>query len=291
MSGQKGSLPNSLQNAIRRQLFQDSDFTLSNAIVRRPTMSNWALITGASSGIGYELAKLFAAGHFNLVLVARNETRLKQVADEMQVAHGISAKVLPKDLAQATAPAEIFEALRDTPISVLVNNAGFGWRGQFLQGELQLSLDMMHVNMDALVQLTHLFAQPMVARGQGRILNVASTAAFQPGPWTAIYYASKAFVFSFSVALAEELAGAGVTVTTFCPGATRTEFFERAGMHRTSGLVRLMPAKDVARIGYRGLMRGKRIVIPGMMNKITSTIARCLPTRVTAKTVRRINAD
>jgi short-subunit dehydrogenase len=253
-------------------------------------MNKWALITGASSGIGYELVKLFAADHFNLVLVARNETRLKQVADELQIMHGISAKVLPRDLSQATAPAEIFEALRDTPISVLVNNAGFGWRGQFAKGELQRSLEMMHVNMDAFVQLTHLFAQPMVARGQGRILNVASTAAFQPGPWTAIYYASKAFVFSFSVALAEELAGTGVTVTTFCPGATQTEFFERAGMQRSSGLVRLMLAEKAAMIGYRGLMQGKLIVIPGVMNKITSTIARCLPARVTAKIVRRINA-
>jgi len=254
-------------------------------------MSKWALITGASSGIGYELAKLFAADRYNLVLIARNETRLKHVADELQTTHGISVRVLPKDLSQATAPGEIFQALRDTPVSVLVNNAGFGWRGQFCQGDLPLSLEMMRVNMDSLVQLAHLFAQPMVTRGEGRILNVASTAAFQPGPWTAIYYASKAFVFSFSVALAEELAGTGVTVTTFCPGATRTEFFERANMQRSSGLVRLMAAEKVTRIGYRGLMSGKRIVTPGVMNKITSTIARCLPARLTARIVRKINAS
>src|SRR5205085_10571953 len=147
------------------------------------------------------LAKLFAADRYNLILVARNETRLKQVAAELQTTHGISVQVLPRDLSQGIAPAEIFQALRDTPISVLVNNAGFGWRGEFCKGDLQVSLEMMRVNMDSLVHLTHLFAQPMVARGQGRILNVASTAAFQPGPWTAIYYASKAFVFSFSVAL------------------------------------------------------------------------------------------
>jgi short-subunit dehydrogenase len=254
-------------------------------------MNKWALITGASSGIGYELARLFAADRYNLVLVARNETRLKQVADELQTTHGISVQVLPKDLSQATAPAEIFQALRDIPVSVLVNNAGFGWSGEFCKGDRQLSLEMMRVNMDSLVQLTHLFAQPLVARGEGRILNVASTAAFQPGPWAAIYYASKAFVFSFSVALAEELADAGVTVTAFCPGATRTEFFERANMQRSSPLLRLMPAEKVARIGYRGLMSGKRIVIPGVMNKITSTIARCLPPRVTARIVRKINTS
>lgn len=254
-------------------------------------MSEWALITGASSGIGCELCKLFAADRFNLVLVARNEARLKRVAGELQATHGISTKVLAKDLSEATTPSEIFDALRDIPISILVNNAGFGWRGQFVRGELQRSLEMMRVNMDALAQLTHLFAQPMLARGQGRILNVASTAAFQPGPLTAIYYATKAFVFSFSGGLAEELAGTGVTVTTLCPGPTRTEFFERAEMQRSSPWLHMMSAEKVAKIGYRGLMKGKRIVIPGIMNKITSTIARCLPAPTTARIVRKINSS
>src|SRR6185312_17332192 len=122
----------------------------------------------------------------------------------------------------------IFDALRDTPISALVNNAGFGWRGAFAECDLQQhALDMMHVNMDSLVALTRLFVPPMLARRQGRILNVASTAAFQPGPFSNIYFATKAFVLSFSLALAEELAGTGVTLTTLCPGSTRTEFFER----------------------------------------------------------------
>jgi len=252
-------------------------------------MKEWALITGASSGIGCELCKLLAADHFNLALVARNEARLKQVARELEAAHGISTKVLGKDLGRAAAASEIFEALRDTPISILVNNAGFGWRGQFMRAELPLSLEMMRVNMDALVQLTHLFAQPMLAKGAGRILNVASTAAFQPGPLAAIYYASKAFVFSFSVALAEELAGTGVTVTTLCPGPTQTEFFKRAGMQRSSPWLQMMSAEQVASIGYRALMKGKRIVVPGIMNQITSTFARHLPAKVTAKAVHRIN--
>ena len=253
-------------------------------------MSNWALITGASSGIGCELAKLFAADHFNLILVARNEAKLKQVAGELTAKHGISATVLARDLSDPAAPAEIFAALREVPISILVNNAGFGWSGRFTQGELKRSLDMMRVNMDALVQLTRFFAPPMLARGAGRILNVASTAAFQPGPFAAIYYASKAFVFSFSVALAEEFAGTGVTVTTLCPGSTRTEFFARAGMQRASRWLHLMPADTVARIGYRALMNGKQIVVPGVMNKITSSIARLLPAWVTAKIAGRINA-
>jgi len=252
-------------------------------------MSKWALITGASAGIGYELAKLFAADHFDLALVARNEKRLNELAGELQGRHGIATKVIPRDLSNPAAPAEIFEALRETPISILVNNAGFGSRAAFAQDPLPRSLEMMRLNMDALVALTHLFVQPMLSRREGRILNLASTAAFQPGPLMAIYYASKAFVFSFSVALAGELAGTGVTVTTLCPGPTRTEFQARAGLKRSLGWLQMMTAEDVARIGYRALMKGKPIVIPGGMNKITSTIARCLPARVTARFVRKLN--
>jgi short-subunit dehydrogenase len=252
-------------------------------------MNKRALITGATAGIGYELAKLFAANHFNLVLVARDEQRLKKVAAELQAAHGIETMVLPKDLANSAAPREISDALRETPISVLVNNAGFGAQGAFVEEKVELTLNMMHVNMDALVQLTYLFLQPMLARRNGRILNVASTAAFQPGPFTNIYYATKAFVFSFSVALAEELAGTGITVTTLCPGFTRTEFHERAGMQRSSRWLRVMSAQEVARAGYQAMMNGHGIVIPGMMNKITAAISRRLPARFTAKIVRRMN--
>jgi short-subunit dehydrogenase len=253
-------------------------------------MNEWALITGGSIGIGYELAKVFAANKFNLILVARNEARLKQVADELRAKHGIETKILVKDLSLATAPQEIFDALRDTPIAVLVNNAGFGWRGNFAEGDLQhTTLEMMHVNMDSLVALTRLFVPQMLARKHGRILNVASTAAFQPGPFSNIYFATKAFVLSFSVALSEELEGTGVTVTALCPGSTRTEFFERANMKNLRRDSIMMDAGVVAEIGYRGLMRGKRIVIPGALNKIMAALAKFVPTRVTTKIVRRIN--
>jgi short-subunit dehydrogenase len=252
-------------------------------------MKEYALITGASAGIGYELAKLFAADRFNLVLVARNEGRLRDFAEELRNAHGIEVIIVAKDLSSSTAPEEIFDALGSTPVSVLVNNAGFGSQGAFREEKFQLSLDMMRVNMDAVVQLTHLFLQPMLKRERGRILNVASTAAFQPGPFTSIYYATKAFVFSFSVALAEELTGTGITVTTLCPGFTRTEFHERAGFQRSSRWLRMMSAQDVARIGYQGLMKGKRIVIPGTMNKVTAAISRRLSPIFTARIVRRIN--
>ena len=253
-------------------------------------MNEWALITGGSMGIGHELAKVFAANKFNLVLVARNEARLKQVADELRAQHGIETKILVQDLSHGTAPQEIFDALRDTPISVLVNNAGFGWRGAFAGCDLQsAALDMMHVNMDSLVALTRLFVAPMLARKQGRILNVASTAAFQPGPFANIYFATKSFVLSFTLALAEELEGTGVSATALCPGTTRTEFFERAGMKNMRREALMMDAGLVARIGFRGLMHGKRVVIPGVLNKITSTLVNFVPTRLTTKIVRKIN--
>jgi short-subunit dehydrogenase len=252
-------------------------------------MKEFALITGATAGIGYEFARLFAADHFNLVLVARDEARLKKVAAELRTAHNVEAIVLSKDLSNSNAPADIFDALKDCHISVLVNNAGFGSQGAFVEEKAELSLDMMHVNMDALVQFTRLFLPPMLSRREGRILNVASTAGFQPGPFTNIYYATKAFVFSFSVALAEELAGTGITVTTLCPGFTKTEFHERAGFQRSSRWLPMMSAQDVARIGYRGLMNGKRIVIPGLRNKLTAAVSRRLPATFTAKIVRRMN--
>jgi len=253
-------------------------------------MKEFALITGATAGIGYELARLFAADHFNVVLVARDEARLKKVAAELRTAHNVEGIVLSKDLSNSAAPGEIFDALKDSPVSVLVNNAGFGSQAAFAEEKLSLSLNMMRVNMDALVQLTRLFLPPMLSRRQGRILNVASTAGFQPGPFTNIYYATKAFVFSFSVALAEELAGTGITVTTLCPGFTKTEFHERAGFQRSSRWLSMMSAHEVAQIGYRGLMSGKRIVIPGLRNKLTAAVSRRLPATFTAKIVRRMNA-
>jgi uncharacterized protein len=255
-----------------------------------PSMNEWALITGGSAGIGRELAKVFAAHKFNLVLIARNETRLKQIADELRVQHSIETKILVKDLSLATAPQEIFDALRDTPISILVNNAGFGWRGAFAESDLQgQTLDMMHVNMDTLVVLTRLFLPSMLARKHGRILNVASTAAFQPGPFANIYFATKAFVLSFSQALSEELDGTGVTATALCPGTTRTEFFERANMKDARRDNLMMDAGVVAQAGYRGLMRGKRVVIPGLLNKAMAALTNFVPTRFITRIVRKLN--
>lgn len=255
----------------------------------RMAMDNWALVTGASAGIGRELAKLFAAGGWSLALVARDQARLEQLAGELQGGRRIAVKVLPKDLARPNAAAELFEALRDTPVSALVNNAGFGAYGPFAKSDLGRQSDLMQVNMVALVELTHLFVQPMLARGAGRILNVASLAAFQPGPTVSVYYASKAFVYSFSYALALELAGTGVTVTALCPGTTRTEFFERARMRPNRGWP-MMDARAVAVAGYRGVMQGRRVVIPGVWNKIAAAFSKRLPARLTTAIVRRMHA-
>jgi short-subunit dehydrogenase len=251
-------------------------------------MENWAMITGASAGIGRELAIIFAERGFNLVLAARDELRLNQLAAQLRADHKIDAMVVRRDLGELGAASDIFGQLSKTPISVLVNNAGFGSYGLFAKTDLGLQTRMMHVNMTALVQLTHLFIQPMLARRAGRILNVASTAAFQPGPTMNIYYATKAFVHSFSYALADELAGTGVTVTALCPGMTRTEFQERAHL-RQGGPWPMMSARTVARAGYRGLVKGKRVVIPGTLNRISSFLARRVPLRLTSAIVRRIH--
>jgi len=251
-------------------------------------MENRALITGASTGIGRELAKVFAENGFGLVLVARNESRLNQLAQELRVTNKVDVVVLPQDLVKPVAASEIFRRLTGTPISVLVNNAGFGSYGPFDESSLEVQTEMIQVNIMALVQLTHLFLQPMLARRSGRIMNVASTAAFQPGPMMSVYYASKSLVYSFSYALADELTGTGVTMTVLCPGMTPTEFQERAHVHM-GGLWPMTSARSVAEAGYKGLMKGKRVVIPGVMNQIAAFFAKRSPARLTNAIVRRIH--
>src|SRR3990170_3197210 len=242
-----------------------------------------ALITGASSGIGLDLAELFATDQHNLVLVARNEKILSRLADELGKAYRISVKVLIKDLALASAPNEVFAELQRESIHVdiLVNNAGFGTHGFFAETDLATELQEMQLNMVTLTHLTKLFLREMLKKGKGKILNVASTAGFQPGPLMAVYYASKAFVISFSEALANELNGTGVTVTCLCPGPTRTDFQKRAYMQksRVAG-GRLMNSQTVARIGYEGLMKGKTMVIPRWDNKILAQSVRFGPRKL-----------
>jgi short-subunit dehydrogenase len=254
-----------------------------------------ALITGASVGIGYELAKQFARGGYDLLLAARNEEKLSVVVDEVR-ALGVQAEFLVTDLAERDAPLALHAQVknRGVPLDVLVNNAGFGALGPFHQVDLRRQLDMIQVNVAALVELTHRFLPDMIARkAGGGILNVASTAAFQPGPHMAIYYATKAFVLSFSEAIGEELAGTGVTVTALCPGPTESEFRSRAKLETApvarSKVIPTATAESVARAGYQGFLRGKRIVVPGLVNKLAVQSNRIGPRRLVARVAGKIN--
>ncbi|HEX9639421.1 MAG TPA: SDR family oxidoreductase [Acidobacteriota bacterium] len=248
-----------------------------------------ALVTGASSGIGAELARLFAQGGWDVVLVARDRERLGRLAAELGAQHGVSARVMARDLSRSDSPGEIQRQLEaeGVRIDALVNNAGFGTHGPFAAADLKAELDQLQVNLVSLTHLTKLLLPPMLERGAGWILNVASTAAFQPGPLMAVYYATKAYVLSFSEALAEELRGSGVTVTALCPGPTGTEFQARAGMkHMKLARGRLMDAASVAQAGYQGMLEGKRLVIPGFQNWLLTQVVAFAPRRWVTRVVR-----
>jgi short-subunit dehydrogenase len=251
------------------------------------------LITGASGGIGYELAKLFAKDRHNLVLVARNGPRLARVADELQRQFGITVKTFALDLTELTAPQALFAQLQSAGVAVdvVVNNAGYGRYGEFADVPLEESLGQIQLNVTALVELTKLFLGPMLERRAGKIMNVASTAGFQPGPLMAVYYATKAYVISFSEALANELADKGITVTCLCPGATETGFAGRAGNDATRLFKNLRPmdAKAVARAGYQALLKGKTLVIPGFRNWLVAESIRVSPRKLATAVSRWIS--
>jgi short-subunit dehydrogenase len=250
------------------------------------------LITGASSGIGRELAKCFAADGSRLILVARKRKELETLAEDLHRAHKTQSEVLTADLAKPSAPARIFAHLEThgTRLDVLVNNAGFGARGPFAQLPADRQLDMLQVNITALTQLTRLFLPGMIARRRGGILNVASTAAFQPGPGMAVYYATKAFVLSFTEAIAEEVAGTGVIVSALCPGPTETNFAAVAGV-RSARLFLLgaMSAETVARLGHDGFRRGRIVAIPGFRNQLAAFATRLAPRSLLRKVVKNLN--
>jgi len=254
-----------------------------------------ALITGASSGIGRELSTLFARDGFNVVLVARREAVLRSLAAELESRYGITAHVLAEDLRHAAAPADIYSALAEQsiPVDVLVNNAGVGTYGEFHETDTGADLDMLRVNVMALTHLTKLFLKDMVARNAGKILNVSSTAAFQPGPMMSVYYASKAYILSMSEALSNELQGTAVTVTALCPGPTPTGFQARAGIAhlrlQRGGVIPLNSARKVALQGYKGLMAGRHCVIPGVTNRIVARAARLVSPTVAARIVRALH--
>jgi len=251
-----------------------------------------ALITGASAGIGRELARQLARDMTGIVLVARRRERLDQLADELRQKFGSQTRVIAADLADPSAPPRIIDELQAAGIQVdvLINNAGFGAAGPFCQSDLEQQLAMLQVNVRALTHLTRLVLPGMIQRRQGGIINVGSTAGFQPGPYMAVYYATKAYVLSFSEALAEELRGTGVRVTCLAPGATATEFASAAQME-DSLLFRLgaMNAAEVAQQGYAGFRRGKTLVVPGARNKFGAFAVRFVPRAWVRKLTKRLS--
>ncbi len=248
----------------------------------------WALITGASSGIGKEIAKCFAQDGIPVILVARRLERLEALGDELSERYSVETQVKCVDLSRPDAPEALFQWVAEKEIQVdyLVNNAGIGVFGRFFESDWQALWASMQINMMALTELTYRFGRLMVDRGFGRILNVASTAAYQPGPWMAVYFATKAYVLWFSEALDEELRDSGVRVTALCPGATETEFQARAQMERSRFVHRrlaFMTAAAVARKGYEGMKRGRRVVITGWLNRLMVYSTRIIPRRLTTR--------
>jgi uncharacterized protein len=251
-----------------------------------------ALITGASSGIGEALTRALAAEHHDLVLVARSEPALRHLADELTTAHGVAVQVVAADLSLAGAAAALVAALDGRHIDVLVNNAGFGDYGPFHESDPAKVSQMIALNVATLTDLTRALLPSMVASGSGRVLNVASTAAFMPGPLMAVYYATKAYVLSFSEAIADELRDTGVTVTALCPGPVATGFQAGADMGQ-SKLVKgkqLMTADECARLAITGMNKGKPVVITGTMNKLQAMSPRFLPRRMVPSMVRKAQA-
>ncbi|HXU03663.1 MAG TPA: SDR family oxidoreductase [Polyangia bacterium] len=255
-------------------------------------MGKTALITGASSGLGLELARLFAQDGHDLVVVARRRDHLEALATRLAAEHGVAARVIAEDLADPVAPRRIFAELKERRIDVefLVNSAGFGMNGPFAESDLERALALVQVNVAALMQLTGLILPGMIARRSGRILNLGSTAGFQPGPGMAVYYASKAFVNSFTEALAFELRGTGVTATVSCPGATSTEFAQVAGTEQ-SVLFHMgaTSATFVAKHAYRAMMAGKRMSLPGWRAKLGLQLVRIGSRGAVMKTTARLN--
>ena len=251
-----------------------------------------ALITGASNGIGLELAKIHASKGGNLVLVARNKAKLDELKTELENQYKVSVYTIGKDLSANNSAQEVYEETtkQNIKIDYLINNAGFGDFGMFVETNWSKELQMINLNITTLTQFTKLYLQDMVKRRSGKIMNVASTAAFQSGPTMAVYYATKAYVLSFSEAVDNEVSDKGVTVTTLCPGATESGFQAAAAMEE-SNLVKgkkLPTANEVAVFGYASMMKGKTVAIHGLMNYLMANSVRFIPRALVVKLTRRI---
>lgn len=256
-------------------------------------MKKTVLITGASSGIGKELARLFAQDKYNLVLAGRNMEPLDKVAKHLTKSYGVNVQPIAIDLTEPNAIDHIYSEVKNNGhvIDVLVNNAGFGASGKFTEIDIKTQLDQITVNISALTDLSYRFVPEMVARGQGGVMNIASVAAFSPGPFMAVYYATKAYVLSLSTALANELIDTGVSVTCVCPGPTKTGFGLRAQVSR-NGIFNspmVMDVKPVAKLAYAGFQAKEQLVIIGVHNKILALASRITPLYLSAHVTRKFN--
>jgi len=253
-------------------------------------MSKTALITGASGGIGYEFAKLLAQDGYNLVLIARSEDKFYEIKQEFREKFSVKVMVIPVDLTIPQVSGEIFHELekKDIKVDVLINNAGFGHFGEFQGSDLGKDAQMIQLNIVVLTHLTKLFLKGMIERGGGKILNVASVAAFLPGPLMSVYYATKAYVLSFSEAVSNETKGTGVTVTALCPGPTETGFQTASQLNDSQSLKnrKLPSAAEVAKYGYKAMLNGDVVAVPGVMNKIFVQLVKFLPRTTVTELVR-----
>ena len=261
---------------------------------QRPGDGQTALVTGASGGIGVDLAACFARNGYDLILTARSEEALQGVAARLAREHGVTAVPLVNDLGVRGGGAALAGLVRDRQLTVdvLVNNAGYGHAGALTSSDLGTQLGMIDLNVRALVELTHLFWDDMVKRGRGGVLNVASTAAFQPGPLMAVYYASKAFVLSFSEALWEEARGTGLKVSCLCPGPTASGFRARAGTGQTrlATVSPVAPSMPVAEEGYQGWQENRRVVVTGARNRVVARLVPFLPRSTVLRMVRQLQS-
>ncbi|MDU8885225.1 SDR family oxidoreductase [Yeosuana sp. MJ-SS3] len=251
---------------------------------------NTALITGAGSGLGFEFSKLLAKDSYNLYLVDIDSKLLNKTKNHLIERYNVEVNLICKDLSCIDASKQVFQLVNSKPIDVLINNAGFGLFGPFTNTNWQREKDMLNLHVMTTTLMTKLFLKGMVQRHSGKILNISSLAAFEPGPLMSIYYASKAYILSFSEAIANELKGTGVTLTTLCPGPTKTRFQDVVSNSSSKNKIKinLASAEEVAKIGYKAMLEGKEIVIPGLFNKVLAFLPRIMPRKKVTSIVRLI---
>lgn len=261
---------------------------------QKPGAGQIALVTGASAGIGVDLAECFARDGYDLILTARSQGPLSEVAGRIAGTHGVKTHAIAQDLGAIGGGSALAEQIkaRGLEVDVVVNNAGYGHAGALTSSDLQTQLGMIDLNVRALVELTYIYWDAMLQKGRGGVLNVASTAAFQPGPLMANYYASKAYVLSFSEAMWEEASGTGVHVSCLCPGPTVSKFRDRAGTGKTrlARMAKAAPSMPVAREGYEGFKKNKPVVITGARNAFQAGLVKYLPRKTLLKIVRRVQS-